>query len=134
MTDCVFCKIVKGEIQSNTVYEDESNLAFLDINPQAMGHTMVISKTHASSLLELDDDKLKSLIIAVKEMAKKIKDKLNPDGFSYGINQGKISGQSVPHLHIHIFPRYENDGGSSVHSIVKNPGPRSVEEIYEVLK
>tara|TARA_B100000315_G_scaffold170319_1_gene158882 strand:- start:112 stop:516 length:405 start_codon:yes stop_codon:yes gene_type:complete len=134
MENCIFCKIVNGEIPCNKVYEDSDNLAFLDINPSSMGHTMVISRTHSATILELEDDKLQSLIIAVKKITKKIEERLQPAGFSFGINHGKVSGQSVPHLHIHIFPRYENDQGGSVHSIVKHPGNKSVEEIYELLK
>ena len=134
MDSCIFCKIVNNEIPAKKIFEDDDNLAFLDITPAAKGHTMVISKTHAATILELQDDKLQSLMLAVKKITKKIQDKLNPDGFSFGINHGKVSGQSVPHLHIHIFPRYENDGGGSVHSIVRNPSNKTVDEVYELLK
>ena len=134
MEDCLFCQIIKGEIPSQKLYEDENNLAFLDVAPCAKGHTVVIPKTHAATILELTDDKLQALILAVKKTTSLIKEKLNPAGFNIGINHGEISGQSVPHLHIHIIPRYEGDGGGSLHSIVKNPGDLSVEEVAELFK
>ncbi|MBU0459955.1 MAG: HIT family protein [Nanoarchaeota archaeon] len=134
MKDCLFCKIVKKEIPCHNIYEDKNNLAFLDIQPHAQGHTVVISKTHAPSITELEDQKLQSLIIAVKKAMKLIKEKLSPTGFTIGINHGKISGQTVDHLHIHILPRYEGDGGGNVHSIIKNPGDKSVEEVAELFK
>ncbi len=134
MENCLFCKFVRGEIEPSKVYEDNHNLAFLDITPHAQGHTMVISKTHAANILELEDDKLQSLIIAVKKTMKKIQEKLHPEGFTFGINHGEVSGQTVPHLHLHIFPRYRGDKGGSVHSIIKNSGEKSVEEIAKLFK
>lgn len=132
--NCLFCKIIKKEIPCHQIYEDENNLAFLDITPHAKGHTVVISKIHASNLLDLEDNKLQSLILAVKKTTQLLKEKLNPDGFTIGINHGEVSGQTIPHLHIHLFPRYHQDGGGSVHSIIKNPGDKSVEEIAELFK
>lgn len=134
MEDCLFCKIVKGEIPCHKIYEDDNNLAFLDIHPHAKGHIMVIPKKHAPVLTDLDDENVKSLFVAVKNVTQKIKEKLNPDGFTSGWNHGEISGQTVPHLHIHIFPRYEGDGGGSVHSIVKNPGEMTVEEVKKLFE
>lgn len=134
MASCIFCKIVKEEIPCYKVYEDKDNLAFLDIQPCAQGHTVVISKTHAATIAELDNDKLQSLILAVKKATAKITGKMHPAGFTIGINHGEISGQTVPHLHIHIFPRYPGDGGGSVHSVIKNPGARPVDEIAKLFK
>lgn len=134
MSDCLFCKIARKEIPSKIVHEDEKNLAFLDIHPHAKGHTVVISQTHAAGILDLPDPDLQSLILAVKKTTQLLKERLNPDGFTIGINHGTVSGQTIPHLHIHIFPRYENDGGGSVHSIIKNPGSKTVEEVARLFK
>lgn len=134
MADCIFCKIVKGEIPCHKVYEDEEALAFLDVKPAAKGHTLVIPKAHAQNLSELSDEQAKGLMLAVKKTMQRIQEKLAPDGFNVGWNQEGIAGQVVMHLHIHIFPRYFNDGGGSVHSIIKNPGDKSVEEIAELFK
>ena len=127
--DCIFCKIIKGEIPNYTVYEDEKVLAFLDINPHAKGHTVVIPKVHAETYFDLNEDLLEHLSLGIKRSMEKIDKTLNPDGYNVGWNQGEVAGQVVPHLHVHIMPRYEGDGGGSMHSIVNEVGDESVEEI-----
>jgi histidine triad (HIT) family protein len=129
MSECLFCKIIKGEIASYKVYEDENNLAFLDINPHAKGHVVVIPKDHAETIFELSDEKMEKLSIAIKRTIEKINLVLQPEGYNVGWNHGKIGGQTVPHLHVHIFPRYSGDQGGSVHSIVNNNGGISVEQL-----
>ncbi len=134
MSDCIFCKIVAGEIPNHTIYEDENFLAFLDVFPHALGHTVVIPKVHRHNFMELNDLEIEKIMLAVKRAMEKIKAVLNPDGFNVGWNDGPAGGQVVPHLHVHIFPRYEGDGGTSVHSIIKNPGAISVAEVAEKFK
>ncbi|PIZ95259.1 MAG: HIT family protein [Candidatus Magasanikbacteria bacterium CG_4_10_14_0_2_um_filter_33_14] len=134
MSDCVFCKIVSGEIPNYTVYEDDYTLAFLDITPRAKGHTLVIPKRHALNLLDLDEDSVSKLLPAVKKVQEKIDIVLKPDGYNIGWNHGEAGGQVVPHLHIHIMPRFSGDGGSNMHAIVNNPGSESVEEIFKLFK
>lgn len=129
MPDCLFCKIVAGQIPYHKIYEDKSNLAFLDIKPHAQGHTVVIPKVHAETVFDLSEKQNKDLMTAVLNTMKRIQDKLHPDGFNVGWNHNPAGGQVVPHLHVHIFPRYTGDGGGSLHSIVKNPGTRGVEEV-----
>jgi histidine triad (HIT) family protein len=134
MLNCIFCKIVAGKISSHTVYEDEKFLAFLDAFPHALGHTVVVPKIHHNNFLELSEVDTEKLMLAVKKTIEKIKIALNPDGFNVGWNEGSAGGQVVPHLHVHIFPRYEGDGGTSIHSIIKNPGAISVVEVAEKFK
>jgi len=134
MEDCIFCKITKGEIPNYTVYEDEKVLAFLDIYPHSKGHTVVIPKVHAETYFDLNEDLLEHLSLGVKRTMEKIDKVLKPDGFNVGWNQGEVAGQVVPHLHVHIIPRYDGDGGGSIHSIIKNPGSKSVEEIHNLFK
>ena len=134
MSDCVFCKIVSGEIPNYTVYEDDYTLAFLDITPRAKGHTLVIPKRHSLNLLDLDEDSVSKLLPAVKKVQEKIDIVLKPDGYNIGWNHGEAGGQVVPHLHIHIMPRFSGDGGSNMHAIVNNPGSESVEEIFKLFK
>lgn len=129
--DCVFCKMINKEIPARFVYEDEDVVAVLDINPRSKGHTMVIPRFHAPTILELPDDKIESLFSAVKKVTKKLENSLNPDGFTMGINHKEISGQTVDHLHFHIIPRFKGDGGGSVHSVVNNPPKESLEEIQK---
>ncbi len=132
-SNCLFCKIVSGQIPGHKVHEDKNNLAFLDIKPHAQGHTVVIPKQHAETVFDLSEKQNKDLMTAVLDTMKKIQEKLHPDGFNVGWNHNSAGGQVVPHLHVHIFPRYTDDSGGSMHSIVKNPGPKSVEEVAKLL-
>jgi histidine triad (HIT) family protein len=133
MEDCIFCKIINKEIPCHKVYEDEDNLAFLDVTPIAKGHTVIIPKEHSKTLTDISDEKLQSLFLAVKKVQKTLQDKLNPLGFNGGWNNEEVAGQTVPHLHIHVLPRYHGDGGGSVHSIVSYPQV-PVEEVAELFK
>ncbi len=132
--DCLFCTFVKGDISVLKVYEDKSCLAFLDIKPHALGHTIIIPKSHAVTIFELDKNKLQELIVAVEKVMEKLQERLHPHGFNVGWNHNSAGGQVIPHLHIHIMPRYNGDGGGSIHSIIKNPGKKSVDEVYQLLK
>ncbi len=132
MTDCIFCKIIKGEIPNYTVYEDEKVLAFLDINPHAKGHTVVIPKVHVENYFDLNEDLLGHLSLGLRRSMEKIDKVLNPDGYNVGWNQGEVAGQVVPHLHIHIMPRYVGDGGGSMHSIVSNAGDIDVGDVAKL--
>ncbi len=131
MNDCIFCKIVAGEIPNYTIYEDEHSLAFLDISPQAMGHTVVIPKKHFTNLGEIDDTNFADLMLATKKAAEKIQEVLNPDGFNIGWNDRPAGGQAVAHIHMHIMPRWDGDGGGNMHSIINNKGELSVEEVHQ---
>ena len=132
--DCLFCKIIKGDIRAYKIYEDNNAVAILDVQPRAPGHTMVLSKTHAENILDLPDGNIGPVFTAVKKVAKKLKDVLNCDGLTIGINHGRVSGQLVDHLHIHIIPRWQNDGGKSIHSVVNNEPKESLEEMYKKFK
>ncbi len=126
---CLFCSIAEKRVPASVVYEDEDTLAFLDVNPMAPGHTLIIPKSHAETILDLEEDKLGLLIEAVASVEKLIFESLKPSGFTWGVNQGKISGQEVPHLHIHLVPRFPGDGGSSFQGLVKNIPKESIKEI-----
>lgn len=108
--DCVFCKIVNGDIPSYKVYEDENSLAFLDIDPAAIGHSLVIPKKHYSNLNDIDVVELSQLIVAVKNTAQILMNKLGVEDYQLIQNNGKGSGQEVDHIHFHIVPRKINDG------------------------
>lgn len=104
--DCVFCAIAAGEIPSFKVYEDDLVLAYLDINPFAKGHTLVIPKAHSTGLLDTDEETLAAVIARVKKVAAHLKAALPCDGFNILQNNGEAAGQTVMHLHFHIVPRY----------------------------
>jgi len=127
--NCLFCKISSKIISSFDIYENNAVFAFLDINPISPGHTLVIPKIHAENLFDLTDEQISLLFKAVRDVALLLKKRLNPEGFTIGINHGRISGQAVEHIHIHIIPRFENDGGGSLHSVVQNSPKETLKEI-----
>jgi histidine triad (HIT) family protein len=132
--DCVFCKIVKGEIPCHKVYEDDTTLAFLDVKPHAKGHTMVIPKRHGETMFDVDESISMAVMGATIKVMQKIQDVLQPDGFNVGWNHNTAGGQVVPHLHVHIMPRYMGDGGGSQHSIVDHPGEISVDKVATLFR
>ena len=129
MDDCIFCKIGNGKIPSHKVLETKTSFGFLDIHPHAKGHTVVIPKTHAVRIFDMSEKQVQEFMLDVTKTMKRIQDVLDPDGFNVGWNHNTAGGQVVPHLHVHIFPRYTNDGGGSMHSIIDNSGKINVEEV-----
>lgn len=132
--DCIFCKIIAGAVPNYTVYEDENVLAFLDIFPHAKGHTVVIPKQHIETPFDMEDKEWQDFFAGIKKTQDRIEQVLKPDGYNVGWNQKPAGGQAVPHLHAHIIPRYENDGGGSMHSIIKNPGDISPKDLAPLFK
>ncbi len=106
---CVFCEIVKGNIPSYKVYEDDVCIAILDISQATIGHTLVIPKKHVENIFSLDSELASHLFKVVSELAKKISIALGVKNMNILNNNGSLAGQSVDHFHIHIIPRYEGD-------------------------
>ena len=131
---CLFCRIVSREIPAKVIFEDSHVLAFLDVMPRAVGHTLVIPKTHAANILDLPDPDLGLLFDAVKKVDGMLAKSLSPDGMTIGINQGRASGQEVDHLHVHLMPRWKNDGGGSIQSVVNKPPAESLDVIAGKIK
>lgn len=123
--DCIFCKIIKGDIPSYTIYEDEIVKVILDINPVSNGHMLIIPKTHYVNLMDIDTSVLSHIMNTSKDLYKKYKDKLNMDGLS--ITQNNDYGQEVKHYHLHLIPRYENDNIE----FIKPTNLDSVEDVYK---
>ena len=107
--DCVFCKIVAGEIPSFTLFEDEATLAFMDINPANEGHTLVIPKEHATDLYAVSDEVLARTAMTAKKVAAAVARTLNPDGLNIVQCNGAAAAQSVMHFHVHVLPRVKDD-------------------------
>ena len=110
MNDCIFCKITKGEIPSQKIYEDENFFAFLDIKPVNLGHTLLIPKTHIKNLYEFPEELLSKTGPVIKKLAIAVKNGTNADGINLGMNNDEAAGQLVFHAHFHIIPRYKDDG------------------------
>ena len=109
VSDCIFCKIVAGEIPASKVYEDDHFLAFLDISQVTPGHTLVIPKKHARNLLEMTPDETADLFNVVSRVTKKVESATQPQGMNIISNMEEIAGQSVFHSHVHILPRYSQE-------------------------
>ena len=131
---CLFCKIADKKIKAFVLYEDEHSVVFLDIQPRVEGHVVVVPKVHAAALVDMSEEEIGPLFSGVKHAAKIVSGALKVDGLTIGINQGSVSGQTINHLHVHVFPRFKGDGGGSMHSIVNVPSVHSVEEIYKKIK
>lgn len=110
MDDCIFCKIVRGEIPSANVLDNGKLIAFLDINPVNKGHVLIVSKEHHETLLDIPENTLKDMIIAAKKIGRSLRKALKADGFNLGMNNFTAAGQEVFHAHFHVIPRFENDG------------------------
>ncbi len=124
--DCLFCKIISGDIPSNTIYEDEIVKVFLDINPTSNGHCLIVPKKHYTNIEDIDLETLKYINEVAKKIYKKLKEKLNCEGLTLVQNNGL--GQEVKHYHLHLVPRYTND------EIMMNSNKEILESIEDVMK
>ena len=128
--DCVFCKIVNGEIKSRLIMESKNSIAFLDAFPVTKGHTLVIPKTHYGKIQDMSQHDSTDLFRVVYEVVSKI-DKITGSTL-LAIHNGKESGQEIPHVHVHLIPRQSNDLAGPVHSMFKNKPNLSDEEFDQL--
>ena len=128
--NCIFCKIIAGEIPSHTLYDDEMFKVILDVGPATKGHALILPKNHYANLYELPEEDAAQAIKLAKKMMIKMTNKLNCDGFNIVQNNGEVAGQTVFHFHMHLIPRYKNDG-----EILKYiAGEPSQEELAQIKK
>lgn len=128
--DCIFCKIAAGEISSQTIFEDEEFRVILDISPAAKGHALIIPKEHYANIYELPEELAAKVMILAKRLASHMTDILNCDGFNVVQNNGEVAGQTVFHFHMHLIPRYKNDGNQD--KLCWNHLELSQEEMKEI--
>ena len=114
MADCIFCKIIAGEIPSSKVYEDDQVAAFLDISQVTPGHTLVVPKQHFRNLLEMDADSASQLFARVPDIARKVMKATGAKGMNILNNNEEIAGQTVFHTHVHLAPRYDETDGLQI--------------------
>ncbi len=107
--DCLFCKIVAGELPSQKIAEDERTVSFMDINPATRGHALVIPKAHAANLLEIEPDDLAAVARAAQQLGKRVSERLGADGVNLLNACGSAAWQTVFHFHVHVIPRYADD-------------------------
>lgn len=110
MNNCLFCKIINGEIPSSKIYEDEHSFAFLDHNPVNPGHALLVPKEHSRNILDVSEETLKNIIPALKKISIAVKNGVSADGFNIHVNNKPAAGQVIFHTHFHIIPRFESDG------------------------
>ena len=133
MENCLFCKIITGEIPSAKIYEDEDTFAFLDIKPLTKGHTLVIPKKHCQDIFDIDESDAKKVIAVAKKVSEKIKGALKADGIRLSQSNGVAAGQDVMHFHLHVIPRYANDGlPEHLPTATLHLPPVSLEELKKV--
>jgi len=131
MEDCLFCQIVDGEIPSNAVAETDAAYAFLDVNPLARGHTVVIPKEHHERIGDMPDDVAGGLFRTINEITPAVEEAVDAPASTVGFNNGEAAGQEIPHVHCHVVPRFEGDGSGAIHSLF-TPEDLSDEELSEV--
>ena len=129
--DCIFCKVIAKQVPGYFVLEDPNVVAFLDIFGSTEGHTMVVPRKHGNSIFDYSDQELGEIMGAVKKVAKKIKKVYGNDATTMGINHEEKNG--VPHLHVHLIPRFENDGGV-IQSLVKKEIKKPLDQIAKELR
>ena len=108
--DCVFCGVVRGRLPAHVVLEDDLTVAFLDVRPAARGHTLVVPRAHVEHLWDADADSAAAVMRTAHAVAAVLRSHLAPDGLTLRQNTGRASGQEVPHLHLHLVPRWHGDG------------------------
>ena len=129
-TNCIFCKIVNGEIPSKTLYEDEDFRVILDLGPASKGHALILPKNHYANLYELPEETAGEVMKLAKRMAAQMTERLGCEGFNLVQNNGELAGQTVFHFHMHLIPRYREDG----QKIGWKPQEVSQEELEETRK
>ncbi len=132
--DCIFCKIINGEIPSRKVYESDHVFAFLDISPVTAGHTLVVTKSHYYNLLDIDDSEIQPFFIDLKKIAALLKEKLNLEGFNIVQNNFPVAGQEVEHFHYHIIPRRSDGPKLEIRGNPEIATENALDEIYKKLQ
>lgn len=113
---CIFCRIAADEAAARTVYRDDDTVAFLDANPLAPGHVLVVPEEHRERLEDLPGDLARNVFGAVHHLVEPLQDAVDADGTTVAVNNGPAAGQEVPHVHCHVVPRFDGDGGGPIHA------------------
>lgn len=131
--NCIFCKIINGEIPCYKVYEDEKVLAFLDISQASKGHTLIVPKTHFANMLECDEETVAYMYKIANKLGNKIVNSLGAKGMNILTNINEVAGQTVKHFHIHLLPRYNDEDGVKIDFISSNPSKEDLESVLKLI-
>lgn len=130
--NCIFCKIANGEIPSKSIYEDEDFNVILDLGPATRGHALILPKEHAANLFELPDETAQKIMVLAKKLGRQMMENLKADGLNLVQNNGEAAGQTVHHFHLHLIPRYQDDGQHILWE-PKESAPEQLEEIKNTI-
>ena len=133
MSNCIFCSIIDGSLPSYTIYEDRYFRIIMDRYPSAKGHVLILPKRHVADIYGLNAEEAAALIPLAQKTAEKMRDVLGMDGLNLLQNNGKAAGQVVDHFHLHLLPRYENDG-VIIKGVPTGQTPEELELLAELLK
>ena len=128
--NCIFCKLANKDIPTNIIYEDEKFTVIMDASPATKGHALILPKNHAANIYELPDEDAADIFVLAKKLATKMTEVLHCDGLNIVQNNGKVAGQTVFHFHMHLIPRYLNDGNED--KLTWNHADISADEIAEI--
>jgi histidine triad (HIT) family protein len=131
---CIFCRIVAGEIPAEVVASEADGVAFLDVQPLADGHVLVVPRAQVATIEDLEPAAADSLFRMVRRLAGPVRRALDAAGTTIGVNNGDATGQTIPHVHVHIVPRWPNDGAGSVHTIVPRHTTRSLADVGAAIR
>lgn len=128
--NCIFCKLANKDIPTNIIYEDDRFTVILDASPATKGHALILPKNHAANIYELPDEDASAVFVLAKKLATKMTEILHCDGFNIVQNNGEVAGQTVFHFHMHLIPRYLNDGNQD--KLTWNHAEFTPDEIAEI--
>ncbi|WP_323172689.1 HIT family protein [Natrialba sp. PRR66] len=128
----IFTQIIEGEIPARIVYEDDTTVAFLDANPLAPGHTLVIPRDEFERLDDVPDDVAADLYETIHRMVPAVEESVDADATTVAFNNGEAAGQEVPHVHCHIVPRFEGDGGGPIHAVAGDRPDLADDELDDI--
>jgi histidine triad (HIT) family protein len=134
MSACIFCRIVAGEIPAETVSREAEVVAFLDVQPLADGHVLVVPRAHVPRIEDMKPSAADALFRAVVRLAGPVREALGAAGTTIGVNNGDATGQTIPHVHVHIVPRWPNDGAGSVHTIFPRNVKRKLPDVGAAIR
>lgn len=132
--DCVFCRIAGDQAFAHKVFEDDRTLAFLDAHPLSKGHTLIIPKVHVARLQDLELEDAKALFQTLYKLVGKVQEAVEAPASTLAINNGSESGQEVPHVHLHVIPRFRNDGGGPIHAIMRERPRLDADEMTRIAR
>ena len=133
-TSCIFCRIVGGEVPAEVVARESEVVAFLDVQPLADGHVLIVPRAHVAAVEELEPAAAAALFQTVLRLAGPVREALGAAGTTIGINNGAATGQTIPHVHVHIVPRWPDDGAGSIHTIFPRRTRRPLGEVAAAIR